>query len=310
LELRIQEMETVVVTGARGFLGRHASLAASQRGARVIAIGHGVWTDEAAQAWGLSAWHDLDVTCEALTLHAESPSFIVHCAGSGSARLALEHPARDFGRTVVTTVEVLEYIRTRSPWTALVYPSSGAVYGNAENLPVREDASLEPVSPYGAHKKVTEDLIRSYGRNFGLRAAIVRVFSVYGAELRKQLLWDACQKAMRGEFAFSGTGTETRDWVAVEDVAELLLIAADHAATEAPAVNCATGLEITIGDTLAVLFASLGLCQQPIFAGSGGSVDLKRYAGDPSRALAWGWEPKWKWTDGMAEYARWFLCSR
>jgi UDP-glucose 4-epimerase len=297
---------TILVTGANGFIGRHVSRAASLEGHRVIGIGHGDWVEETWRRWGLSGWHELDVTLASLVAHAGTPDVIVHCAGSSSVGFSIENPAQDFERTVATTLEVLEYVRTCSPETALVYPSSGAVYGRAASLPITEDSPGNPMSPYGVHKKIAEDLCRSYSQSFGVRVAVLRIFSAYGANLRKQLLWDACRKALMGDYRFSGTGRETRDWVHVEDVTQLLLIASDHADRTAVTVNCATGQDVAVESILGVLFEALGTDNPPEFTGGARSGDPERVAGDPSRALAWGWTPKRRWQDGVREYARWF----
>jgi UDP-glucose 4-epimerase len=302
-------MSTILVTGANGFLGRHVCRIAARQGHRVIGIGHGDWVEETWRQWGLSVWHELDVTLASLVAHAGAPDLVVHCAGSSSVGFSFENPAQDFDRTVQTTVEVLEYIRTSAPETALVYPSSAAVYGRVAALPINEENPLDPISPYGVHKKMAEDLCRSYGENFGVRVAIVRLFSAYGVELRKQLLWDACRKAVAGDLRFAGSGRETRDWVNAEDAAKLLLIAGDHAGPDAPAVNGASGHEVAIETILGVLFDALETTGRPEFNGSQRAGDPERYAGDPSRALAWGWTPERPWQDGVREYAQWFLES-
>lgn len=299
-------MRTILVTGANGFLGRYVSRAAALQGDRVIGIGLGYWAEETWRHWGLSAWHELDVTLASLVAHAGRPDVVIHCAGSASVGFSIENPAQDFESTVATTLEVLEYMRTCAPETALVYPSSGAVYGRAAKLPIPEDSPLAPISPYGVHKKIAEELCRSYGQSFGLRVALVRIFSAYGVELRKQLLWDACRKALLGDCRFGGTGRETRDWVHAEDVARLLLIAADHAEQGAPTVNCATGQDVAVENILAVLFDALGVSGPPEFTGAARSGDPERVAGDPSRAKSWGWAPQRPWQDGVREYARWF----
>jgi len=56
----------------------------------------------------------------------------------------------------------------------------------------------------------------------------VRLFSIYGVGLRKQLLWDGCRKLMAADLVFSGTGHETRDWLHVEDAATLLIRSRDN----------------------------------------------------------------------------------
>jgi UDP-glucose 4-epimerase len=207
---------------------------------------------------------------------------------------------------VNTTLDVLEYVRTCSPQTTLVYPSSAAVYGAARNIPIGEESPLNPFSPYGAHKKIVEDLCRSYGQNFGLSIAIVRVFSAYGRELRKQLLWDACQKVRHGQCSFDGTGRETRDWIDAEDVARLLVLAADHASQDVPIVNGATGIEVSTSEILSTLFEALGGEMIPEFSGVSRPGDPERLVGDTTRAQAWGWSPIWDWRRGVSNYAEWF----
>jgi UDP-glucose 4-epimerase len=299
-------MRTILVTGANGFIGRHVSREAALQGDRVIGIGLGEFKGETWRDWGLSDWHELEVTVANLDDSSPTPDVVVHCAGSASVPFSLQHPAEDFHSTVTTTLEVLEYLRACAPQAALVYPSSGAVYGRAAAIPIHEDSRRDPISPYGFHKKITEDLCRSYGQSFGIRTAIVRIFSAYGNELRKQLLWDACRKADLGDGYFAGTGRESRDWVHVEDAARLLLIAADHADTSAVTVNCSTGQDVAVENILAVLFESLGASVRPVFTGSPRSGDPERVAGDASRAREWGWAPQRSWQDGVREYARWY----
>jgi UDP-glucose 4-epimerase len=299
-------MSTILVTGANGFIGRHVSRAAALQGDRVIGIGLGDWNEETWRSWGLSDWSELEVTVANLVALSVTPDVVIHCAGSASVGFSLEQPAQDFRSTVVTTLEVLEYLRACASDAALVYPSSGAVYGRATTLPIKEDSPLAPISPYGANKKMAEDLCRSYSQSFGIRVAILRIFSAYGTDLRKQLLWDACRKAVSGDCSFGGTGRETRDWVHVEDVARLLLIAGDHADLDATTVNCATGRDVAVESILAVLFEALGTTLQPEFSGSARVGDPERVAGDPGRARAWGWAPERSWQEGVREYARWF----
>jgi UDP-glucose 4-epimerase len=299
-------MTNILVTGANGFVGRHVSRLAARDGHTVVGIGHGDWTEDVWRDWGLSAWHELDVTLASLLAHGGEPEVVIHCAGGSSVGFSLDNPAQDFDRTVGTTRDVLEYLRIKAPEAALVYPSSAAVYGRATTLPITEDAPLAPISPYGAHKQIAEGMCRSYAETFGLRVAIVRLFSAYGAELRKQLLWDACRKLTAGDCRFAGTGRQTRDWVHVEDAARLLVLAGRKASPAAPIVNGASGQEVSVERVLGVLFDALGKAGQPAFTGEARAGDPDRYVGDPSRALAWGWDPQWSWERGVRDYARWF----
>jgi UDP-glucose 4-epimerase len=299
-------VSTILVTGANGFLGRHVSRHAAAQGHHVIGMGHGDWAEDAWRGWGLSAWHELDVTLASLVGHAGTPDLLVHCAGSSSVGFSIDNPAQDFDRTVMTTRDVLEYLRTSAPETTLVYPSSAAVYGNAASLPISEQNPVAPISPYGAHKSIAEDLCRSYSARFGLHVAIVRIFSAYGVELRKQLLWDACWKSLIGDYRFGGTGREMRDWVNGEDVARLLLLAGDHAGEGPALVNGASGEGVSVERILTLLFEALGTGQKPEFTGTVRAGDPERLVGDPTRAAGWGWSALRSWHDGVREYAEWF----
>ena len=94
-----------------------------------------------------------------------------------------------------------------------------------------------------------ESLCRAYAENFGLHVAIVRMFSVYGAGLEKQLVWDLCGKlAVAGDspVVLGGTGRELRDWLHVSDAAALLWLARAQCDGSCPVVNGGTGIATSI----------------------------------------------------------------
>ncbi|MER8871748.1 NAD-dependent epimerase/dehydratase family protein [Mesorhizobium sp. M0814] len=296
----------VLVTGAYGFVGRHVARAVARQGAEVIAIGHGSWSREEWRDWGIAQWHPTDVTIEALATYGGAPEAVFHCAGSGSVAFSLSHPYQDYQRTVATTHSVLEYIRTSHSDAKLVLPSSAGVYGVATVLPTSVEAPLHPVSPYGLHKKLAEDLCRSYGRHFGVRSAIVRLFSIYGTGLRKQLLWDACAKLTQGEARFGGTGEETRDWLHIEDAAALMIAAADHGSASCPVVNGGTGEATSIKAILHTIADEFGAQLDLDFSGQARPGDPAHYQAEIAEALAWGWKPTRRWSDETRAYVRWF----
>ena len=117
----------------------------------------------------------------------------------------------------------------------LIVASSAAVYGADHGGPIAENAGLVPMSPYGQHKLMMEQLCRSYATTFGIRSTVARLFSVYGPRLRKQLLWDICSRLQQDgrTLDLGGTGAEVRDWTDVRDVARLLACIAEQPQQEA-----------------------------------------------------------------------------
>jgi UDP-glucose 4-epimerase len=296
-------VSTILITGAHGFLGRHAAKAFAAKGDHVVGVGHGSWDEAEWRSWGLSEWSCADVTQQTVAGAARGAAVIVHCAGGSSVAASIDRPDEDRERTVTTTREVLEVARAGG--LRMVLPSSAAVYGRARSLPIDENAETAPVSPYGRNKLDAETLCITAARESGVPVAVVRFFSVYGEGLRKQLLWDACVKARRGESGFGGTGRETRDLLHVTDAAALLVMAAANTSEAASVVNGGTGIAVSTAEIVTTLFEALGVGTAPLFSGVGRPGDPEHYQASTARARAWGWEPRVGWKDGVRAYAAW-----
>jgi UDP-glucose 4-epimerase len=218
---------TVWVTGANGFIGRYLARELADAGYAVHGIGHGPLEDLEKQRVGLQSWLNGEVDAANLNALAAGhglPSKVFHLAGGSSVGLSIAQPFEDFSRTVASTARLLEWLRGSAPECRVIVASSAAVYGADHGGPISEDAVLAPMSPYGQHKLMMEQLCKSYAVSFGLRSTVARLFSVYGPHLRKQLLWDICYRLQQGErtLVLGGTGDEIRDWTDVRDVVRLL----------------------------------------------------------------------------------------
>ena len=160
------------------------------------------------------------VTLESLQSLNICPDIVFHCASGSSVPASFESPYSDFSKTVDSTYAVINYILECCPSTSLVMPSSAAVYGASNGTPLSITSSSSPVSPYGLHKKFSEDLLIYYSKFFGINSSIVRfshVWSWFAAAL-----WDASLKFRSNCFEFYGTGNEIRDWIYIDDAINLL----------------------------------------------------------------------------------------
>jgi UDP-glucose 4-epimerase len=297
----------IIVTGARGAIGRHVVQKLARRGDRVLGLGHGAhvaglptigWINGAIDAANLA------------TLMAKwgRPDAIIHLAGGAVIGSSLVTPAEDFERTTATSVRLLEWTRGAASDAALVFASSASIYGFAHKGPISEDkAARTPCSPHGAHKAMMEMAAESWAQNFGVRVAIVRLFSVYGAHLRKQLIWEQTRKILAGDrqLTLSGTGLETRDWVHIEDAATLLVQAIDLADSSAPVLNGCTGVATTIRDTMSILVAASNRMVDVQFLGQKRPGDPRHLVGDPTRARLAGLETQVTLEKGLGKTVRW-----
>ena len=300
------------VTGANGFIGRHLVRVLADQGHNVHGIGHGAIEDADRERIGLREWLNGEIDAanlNALAGQSGSPSTIFHLAGGSSVGLSIAQPYEDFSRTVSSTARLLEWLRGSAPDCRLIVASSAAVYGAEYNGPVSEDAEPVPMSPYGQHKLMMEQLCRSYAITFGLRSTVARLFSVYGPHLRKQLLWDMCSRLQRGErtVVLGGTGAEVRDWIDVRDAARLFAKIAEVPQQESyQIVNGGSGLGATVADVAGMLVENWGGDIAVCFSGIVRPGDPFSLLADDRKLRRLPFDCQIPLDRGLAEYVPWF----
>jgi len=299
------------VLGARGFIGRHLARALAAEGVVVAGVGHGLWSDGDALSWGIHTWINGDVSSanlEVLRGRIGCPDTIFNLAGGSSVAFAQQAPLEDFDRTVRSCAQLLEWVRLRSPGTRIVLASSAAVYGNQPQQPIMETAILSPVSCYGVHKRTAELLCESYARNFDIHSIAVRLFSVYGSGLRKQLLWDLCMRLEKQEaIDLAGDGGEARDFIHVEDAASCLIFAAKTGSGRAD--QWLFRLALTVREVVESLCQAWGT--KPTLTFNGVGARRPQAVGRQCRSLRQlGFHPQWSWASGVRDYVEWFRNER
>ncbi len=305
-------MAVIWITGARGFIGRHLSTCVASRGDRVSGLGHGAWPDADAGKWGVDHWINGDIhasNLQTLKQKTGAPDFVFHLAGGSSVGMALTAPHEDFTRTVVSTANLLEWVRQESPRSVTVVASSAAVYGAGHEGPIAESAIPSPYSPYGQHKLMMENLCRSYGTSYGLQTVVARLFSVYGPGLKKQLLWDLCArlKAEGGDIELGGTGRELRDWVEVSDAARALDHVRDFSLIDAPVFNVGTAQPVSVRNVSECVLAAWPNVSAVGFSGKQRAGDPFSLVADNRRLLATGFAFKVQADEGIRRYVEWYL---
>lgn len=311
-------MACILITGAHGFIGKHLARHLAAKGHHVSGLGHGVWPPMEAARWGIQDWINGDVQAANLrVLQARhEPDLVFHLAGGSAVGTAIANPREDFFRTVVSTVELLEWMRLDLPCARLITVSSAAVYGSGFSGPIPEDAAGIPFSPYGHHKRMMESLCRSYGDTYGLDFRVARLFSVYGPELKKQLLWDLCSRLAGDEspLQLGGTGRELRDWTHISDVAAALALIAfqEDPAQTGQTTNIGTGKSVSVqGIAQQVIDAWHEQSGEPYrpplcFSGQSRPGDPFSLVADPARLSRMGFSWKIPLSEGIGSFVNWF----
>lgn len=253
----------VLVTGAAGFVGWVAAQAACERGWNVTGISRSKTPPQNFSGkWRPFSWtQGAQALSEILGEH--SPEIIVHAAGSASVQESFKDPVADFQASVGTLSTLLEAVRNSQIAPVVMFPSSAAVYGNPKTLPISEDSSCRPVSPYGWHKHLCEELARAHASLWGTQIVIARMFSVLGPTQRRLLVWELADRLQKsGEIELLGSGHETRDYLYEKEMANALLdlaLVQQARPRQSPVVvNVASGIETTtlnVAQTLAQIVA-------------------------------------------------------
>ena len=303
---------SIWITGANGFIGRHLVRELASSGHAVHGVGHGALDPADARALGLQTWINGEVDAanlNALAVAHGVPSHVFHLAGGSSVGLSMERPFEDFSRTVASTARLLEWLRSFAPDSRLIVVSSAAVYGAEHAGPIRESAALAPMSPYGHHKLMMEQLCQSYVQSFGIRCAVVRLFSVYGPNLRKQLLWDICSRlhSEQSTLTLGGTGAEIRDWTDVRDVVRLLARVAEGARQDGfDVINGGSGRGVSVAGIAEGLIGHWGGKTALQFSGVARPGDPTSLLADNGRVLDMSFDWRIPLERGLADYVAWF----
>ncbi|MCB1061514.1 MAG: NAD-dependent epimerase/dehydratase family protein [Verrucomicrobiae bacterium] len=243
----------ILVTGAAGFIGSHTTDQLLGLGCRVMGVddlstGH-LMNLRSATANSNFRFVRADITgpnvIEELCAGFR-PDAIVHLAGLVSVVRAQEEPNLNYRLNLHATHLVAEAARLHGVRRA-VFASSAAIYGDHPDLPLTESALPQPISLYGMAKRASEEVLMGYGASFGLETVCLRYFNVYGPRQDPKSPYSGVISIFAERFAAGnpvtifGDGSQTRDFVAVEDIARANALAATRPGLSPMVCNVCTG---------------------------------------------------------------------
>lgn len=232
---------------------------------------------------------------------------LINVSGSGNVPYSMSHPVIDFEANSLDTIRTLDAIRKYQPQCKYIHFSSAAVYGNPARIPVNEQDTTVPLSPYGWHKLIAEHICREYTTIYKLRIAILRPFSVYGSGLKKQMFWDLLQKfkSVKNGMELLGTGNESRDYIHVSDLLHALNLVLTKGDYRADVYNVASGVEICIKDAVKYFWEALGEKPDYRFNGVVREGDPLNWRADITKLRQLGFTPKLDLQTGLEEMTSW-----
>ena len=257
-----------LVTGAAGFIGSHLSAALLASGATVI--GMDSFTDYYARSLkdenlatlkGLAGFTFVEGAIQDADLQAllAGVTHVFHLAGQAGVRKSWGSDFDVYIRDNIQATQRLLEAVARVPIQKYVYSSSSSVYGNHVALPMREDAYLQPLSPYGVTKLAGEHLGNLYFANHGVPAVSLRYFTVYGPRQRPDMAFQRFLTAARDGSTITvyGDGEQTRDFTFVSDIVAANLAAAGRG-HPGRVYNIGGGSRVTLNHVLELIQSVTG----------------------------------------------------
>jgi UDP-glucose 4-epimerase len=262
---------TILVTGGAGYIGSHMVHTLADAGESVVVLDNLSTGFEWAVPKGvpLVLGETGDPLRVAALIAEHRVDSIIHFAASIVVPDSVRDPLGYYRNNTMNSRSLLE-VAVNSGVRQFIFSSTAAVYGNPEQVPVSEDATLTPMSPYGSSKLMTEVMLKDVGAAYGLKYVILRYFNVAGADAdarigeatpdNSHLIKVACETAigLRPSMRINGTdyptpdGTCIRDYVHVDDLARAHLLALERlAAGERRIVaNCGYGHGFSVREVL------------------------------------------------------------
>lgn len=291
--------QTVLVTGGAGFIGSHlVDTLAGDNDVRVLdnfVSGSRDVVPDCVECIDGDVRDD-----DALAAAMSGVDLVFHLAALIDVEAATARPRTCHAVNATGTLALLDLARRED--ARVVYASSAAVYGPPERLPVSESDRKTPQSPYGISKLAGDHYVRRFHDRYGLATVALRYFNVYGPrQTESGVVSIFVERATSGRpLTVAGDGTQTRDFVHVDDVVRANVLAAETD-TVGEAFNVGTGRSVSIGD-LASHVQAVSDTDVRVAHSDPREGDIARSRADITKAREQlGYEPTVELSDGLTE---------
>jgi CDP-glucose 4,6-dehydratase len=309
--------ETVLVTGAAGFVGSCLATDLHSRGARVVGLDIRAVPEPAVldpHTDGID-FEQVDITDRAAVeevVRKYEPETVYHLAAESLVTEARSSPVDAFEANAKGTWTVLDVIRSEPvPTERVIVASTDKVYGPTESLPYTEQTRLTPESPYAVSKMAADRTAYAYHENYDIPVTIARCSNIYGpGDLNwSRIVPDLIRQYLGGERpVIRSDGTPTRDYLFIDDaVAAYRQLGERTPALAGEAFNFGTGVGTSVTELDALVSTVVGADDiTPIVKGGGaGEISHQRVNSEKARREL-GWRPETDLPDGLERTVPWY----
>jgi len=300
-------MEKILVTGGAGFIGSHLVDSLIPQGANVSVLDNMT----AGTLQNIKQWRsnpnltfikgDLVNSADLAKIEKTRFETVFHLAANPEVRIGSTNPDIHFQQNIVTTHNLLEFLRKTGNSSTLIFTSTSTVYGEPTKMPTPEDyAPLKPISTYGASKLACEALISAYAHTYDFKAIIIRLANIVGPRSKHGVIHDFIQKLNKNptQLEILGDGTQNKSYLYITDCIEAMLIGLEKSTEQVEIYNVGSEDQVDVKTIAQIVIKEMDLKNVKLTftggvdGGRGWKGDVKNMLLDISKIKKLGWKPK------------------
>jgi UDP-glucose 4-epimerase len=303
--------QSYLITGGAGFIGSHILEKISSNDEITILDN---FSSGSAANLSVGSATDITIITGSITDYplvkraCENVDGIFHLAAAISVQDSVKNPRLYHETNATGTYNILEAARETGV-SSIVFSSSSAIYGEQEQMPIREEVSLHPLSPYAATKIIGETYGGTYHSLYGIGFAALRYFNVFGPRQDANSYYaavipkfvSAC--IQNRSITIFGDGNQTRDFISVRDIASANIHAMQKRLSGV--FNVGSGTAISINN-LAKMIPAIMQKDTPIIHEAPRAGDIIHSVGEISAIRRTGWTPSVPLDAALTEYIDWY----
>lgn len=294
----------VLVTGAAGFIGSYVVQALVREKYSVIAVDN-LSTGKRSNLATDLPFYELNITDIDLedVFQNERPDYVIHLAAQSSVLNSMNKPMEDCQANLVGTLNILRFAKLYGV-KKCVFASTAAVYGNPTTLPIVEDSKLSTISFYALSKLSAEKYVQLYEKLFDLKSCILRFSNVFGPMQAGGVITSILNRILNGDDPVIFDGSQTRDFIYVEDVATACVQSLVTAKTGI--FNISSSTEISIQQVYEELSELTGVETNPIYESLRDGEIERSVLSNEKAITTLGWKPTYSFVEGLKETIQYY----
>ena len=233
------------------------------------------------------------------------PDVIIHCAGSGLVGVNQISHYIHKKKNVDSTKQLIKFIKKLNiNGSKIIFLSSQAVYGKINSKKISENNLTKPISAYGKTKLLAEKELKKINYNYII---ILRLFSIYGIGLRKQIIWDACCKFKKNNYFFRGNGLEKRDFLSIKDFNNLIKLIIMNKKPSTSIYNVGSGVGTQIKNLVDYIKVEFKIKNKINYTGNPNIIENQNYISSNDKIKKkFNWKCISKLKIEIKKYVKWF----